>query len=269
MDLVETQVLVTEISLVIVAMNEERTIGDVLAAAGPIVDEIVLVDSGSTDRTIEIAHSYGARVVHQDWLGYAAQKNFAVGLAANEWVLSLDADEVVTPALVSEIDQLKNTGTLESCDGYKIPRVLFIGNEAVRHGGFYPDAQLRLFRKSKGKFNQRAVHERVFVDGKVGKLTADINHFSYRDVAGFSDAMEKYARLSAKHFFETGYKWWQLSAWNELLHPVWTFAYRFGARGGFLDGALGLRLNLIYSDYVRRKIRYLRELVKQNQPSNR
>lgn len=256
----------TEISLVVVAMNEERTIGDVLAAAGSIVDEIILVDSGSTDRTIEIAETCGARVVHQDWLGYAAQKNFAIGLAANEWVLSLDADEVVSPELVSEIDQLKNAGSLESYDGYKIPRVLFIGSKAVRHGGFYPDAQLRLFRKSKGKFNQRAVHERVFVDGKVGSLTAGMNHYSYKDVAGFSNAMEKYARLSAQHFFEDGYKWWQLSAWNELLHPVWTFLYRFVVRGGFLDGALGFRLNLIYSDYVRKKIRYLRQLVKQNQP---
>jgi glycosyltransferase involved in cell wall biosynthesis len=246
-------------------MNEERTIGAVLAAASLIADEIVLVDLGSTDLTIEIAKANGARVVHQDWLGYAAQKNFALGLAVNDWVLSLDADEVMTPELVAEVEQLKNGGKLEMCHGYKIPRVLFIGDEAVRHGGFYPDAQLRLFRKSKGKFNQRAVHERVFVDGPVGCLSQDMNHYSYKDVSGFSAAMEKYARLSAKHFFENGYKPWQISICNELLHPIWTFVYRFVVRAGFLDGKLGLQLNLIYSDYVRKKIRYLRELVKQNQ----
>lgn len=249
----------TPISLVIVAMNEERTIGDVLAAASPVADEIIVVDSGSSDRTIEIAEKHGANVVHQDWLGYAAQKNYALGLAAHDWVLSLDADEVLTPELAEEIRKLKESAQLQQFAGFLIPRMLFIGDTAVRHGGFYPDAQLRLFRKSLGRFNERAVHERVFVTGRTVRLRHAMKHLSYSNVAEFSQAMEKYARLSAKHFLAVGYKRWQVSRANEVIHPLWTFFYRFVFRGGFLDGMLGLRLNLIYSDYVRKKICYLRE----------
>ncbi len=252
------------ISLVIVAQNEERTIGDVLAAARTLVSEIVLVDSGSTDRTMEIAREHGASVVHQDWLGYAAQKNYAVSLAANDWVLSLDADEVLTPELVAEIKGLAESGRLDECDGYEIPRQLVIGETAIAHGGFYPDAQLRLFKKAKGKFNDRLVHERVFVDGRVGRLKSRMMHFAYKDVQAFSAAMDRYARLSASHFQAKTNGCWRASALNELVHPLWTFFYRFIVRGGFLDGRLGLQLNLIYSDYVRKKIRYLREAVRGN-----
>lgn len=253
----------SSISLVVVAHNEERTIGDVLAAAGPLVDDIVLVDSGSTDRTIEIARGFNARVVHQDWLGYAAQKNYALSLASNDWVLSLDADEVLTPEVVAEIEELKRSDRLNEHAGYKIPRILLIGGNAITHGGFYPDAQLRLFRKSKGKFNERLVHERVFVEGRVRQLKHAIKHYAYKDVDGFSRAMEKYARLSAQHYQASGYTRWQTSALNECIHPLWTFFYRFIIRAGFLDGPLGLKLNLIYSDYVRRKIRYLRKAIGQ------
>lgn len=249
----------TKISLVIVAMNEERTIADVLSAASPIADEIILVDSGSTDSTVRIAENHGAKVIHQDWLGYAAQKNYALDQAAHDWVLSLDADEVLTTGLQAEIKDLKNGGRLERFAGFKIPRILFIGDKAVRHGGFYPDAQLRLFRRSQGRFNERAVHERVFVDGRVGRLSQAMKHLSYRDVEEFGQAMEKYARLSAAHYLSAGYGRWRVSPANEVLHPVWTFFYRFVIRGGFLDGALGLRLNQIYCDYVRKKIIYLRQ----------
>lgn len=257
----------TEISLVVIALNEERTIGAVLAAAAPVADEIVLVDSGSTDNTKEIAQAHGARVVHQDWLGYSEQKNFAVSLSSFEWVLSLDADEVLTDQLVDEILRLKESGDIERYSGYTIPRQLYIGKHAIAHGGFYPDAQLRLYRKSQGKFNKRAVHERVFVDGPVGSLKNRMKHFSYADVASFSKAMDKYARLSAEHFVNSGYTSWQVSVVNEWLHPVWTFTYRFLLRGGFLDGSLGFKLNLIYSQYVRKKIRYLRQAARQNKAS--
>jgi glycosyltransferase involved in cell wall biosynthesis len=249
------------LSLVVIAKNEERTLGDVLSAARPLVAEIVLVDSGSTDRTVEIAQQHGARVVFQEWLGYSAQKNFALSLASNDWVLSLDADEVLSPDLVAEIRRLNESGSLDSYDGYDIPRILYIGDQAITHGGFYPDAQLRLFRRSRGKFNERAVHERVFVDGTVGRLHHAIRHYSYKDVAGFEQAMEKYARLSAQHYIEKGYGSWRVSPVNEMLHPLWTFFYRYIVRAGFLDGSLGLKLNLIYSDYVRKKIRYLKEAV--------
>lgn len=249
------------LSVVIIAQNEERTIGDVLAAVKPLAQEIILVDSGSSDRTIEIAQSYEVQVRHQDWLGYAGQKNFAISLAACDWILSLDADEILTPELASEIDEVLQRAEAAEFAGYKIPRILHIGNTPVRHGGFYPDAQLRLFRRGAGKFRDRLVHEAIILKGKSAQLRAPMLHMAYRDVAGFEQAMEKYARLSTEESLRNGYKSWKVSRLNLWLHPCWTFFMRYYVRAGFLDGSLGLKLSLIYSDYVRRKIKYLREAV--------
>lgn len=247
------------LSIVIIAKNEERTIGKVLCSVRAIADEIILVDSGSSDATKEIANQFGARVVHQDWLGYSGQKNFAIDLARSDWILSLDADEIVTDALAREIkESIVTPGTIT---GYRIPRVLYIGTTAVRKGGFYPDAQLRLFKRGHGKFRPRAVHEAVSVDGTVALLKHDIHHYAYESVEEFAQAMETYARLSASHYFETGYSAWRASWGNELLNPIWTLIYRQVARGGYLGGQLCWRLNLIYSHYVRKKVKYLRELV--------
>jgi len=247
------------LSVVIVAMNEERTIGRVLEAVRSIADEILLVDSGSEDKTIEIAKNLGARVIHQDWLGYAGQKNYALSLAKSDWLLSLDADEVLTPEAVAELKEIVSGETAGKCDGYKIPRILYIGELPVRHGGFYPDAQLRLIRNGKGKFRDRMVHERIFVDGPVAVLKHPMLHYSYKNVEEFTKAMDKYARLSAAEYKHDGSHKWRANKLNELVHPVWTFFARYFLRLGSLDGKLGLELTLIYSDYVRNKIRYLRE----------
>jgi (heptosyl)LPS beta-1,4-glucosyltransferase len=251
------------LSLVIVALNEERTIGKVIAAGQDLADEIILVDSGSSDRTVEIAEGMKAKVTHQDWLGYAAQKNFAMSLAAGDWILSLDADEVMTPQLVQEIKSTLNTDSASSYDGFEIPRILYIGETPITHGGFYPDAQLRLVRRGKGQFNDRLVHEAIKVAGPVGRFRYHMDHFAYADIGQFQIAMEKYARLSAQEFSRRPEKKWRTGKLNEWLHPGWTFFYRYFLRQGFLDGRTGLELSLIYSDYVRRKIVYLRELSEQ------
>jgi glycosyltransferase involved in cell wall biosynthesis len=250
------------LSLIIVAQNEERTIGRVLDAARELADEIILVDSGSSDKTMEIAAQRGARVVHQDWLGYAAQKNFAIGLASGDWILSLDADEIMTPALVQEIKTVLDDPSSTEYDGFQIPRLLYIGDTAVRHGGFYPDAQLRLIRRNAGFFNDRLVHEAIKVKGKTRTLKHHMDHFSYVDVQGFEAAMEKYARLHAQEFALKPLEKKDKGALYDTVHPAWTFFYRYILRGGFLDGALGLTLNLSYSSYVSRKVKYLRELRK-------
>ena len=247
------------LSVVIIAQDEERTIGRVLDAVKPIADEMILVDSGSSDGTREIATEHGAHVTHQDWLGYAAQKNFALGLAKGDWVLSLDADEVLTPELVEEIATLLKDASAKDFLGYRIPRALYIGDVRVAHGGFYPDAQLRLIQKGAGLFNDRLVHEAIHIDGPVGMLRAEMHHYAYKNVQQFEDAMEKYARLSAREFVLQGRSGWRAHPVNEIFHPIWTFFYRYLLRGGCLDGALGFRLATIYSDYVRRKIRYFRE----------
>jgi len=252
------------LSVTIVAQNEERTIAAVLAAVADLADEIVLLDSGSTDRTAEIAKSFGVRLYHQDWLGYAEQKNKAIELAAGEWILSLDADEVLTPALTAEIRDLMQRGVPGEISGFKIPRILYIGDTPVRGGGFYPDAQLRLIRKGKGRFQPRIIHESIKVDGEVRQLKNDMLHYAYRDVGQFEQTMDHYARLSAQHYLEHENTAWRRSRLNEILNPAWTFFYRQIVRGGIFHGALCRRLNVIYAGYVRKKVLYLRQLVDQH-----
>ena len=251
------------LSVTIVAKNEERTIADVLRSVADIADEIIFLDSGSTDRTPEIVKTFGVRFVHQDWLGYARQKNKAIDLASGEWILSLDADEVLTPALQSEIRKLLQRGVAGEIAGFRIPRLLFIGDMPVRGGGFYPDAQLRLIRRGRGRFRPRIVHESIKVDGRVVQLKNDLLHYAYRDADDFARTMDDYARLSAQHYLQQGKTAWRASRLNEVLSPLWTFFYRQIMRGGIFQGSLCWRLNLIYAGYVRKKIRYTREVSRQ------
>lgn len=252
------------VSLVIVAQDEERTIGRVIDAAKSLVDEIIVVDSGSSDGTVKLAREKGAIVQHQDWLGFAKQKNFAIDLATSDWVLSLDADEILSDELVSEITALLKSSSLDQFDGYKIPRILYIGDKAVARGGFYPDAQLRLFKRGKGKFGDRLVHEAIKMTGPVAMLANPMHHYAYKSVEDFADAMDKYARLSAQEFFSRGNYGLRASRLSELVKPGLTFLYRYLVRGGILEGELGYKLTVIYSDYVRKKIVYLRQLTTQN-----
>ena len=248
------------LSVTIVAKDEERTVGDVLRSVIDIADEIVFLDSGSTDRTPEIARSFAVRFYEQAWLGYAEQKNKAIELATGEWILSLDADEVLTPALRDEIRDRLRTGVPDEIAGFRIPRVLYIGDIPVRGGGFYPDAQLRLVRRANAKFAPRLVHESMQVDGRVLQLNHDLLHYAYKDIDQFAETMDKYARLSAQHYFEQRDTGWRASRLNGVLSPAWTFLYRQTVRGGIFRGPLCWRLNVIYAGYVRKKIRYLRDL---------
>ncbi len=264
------------LSVVIIAYNEERIIERTLKAISSLASEIILVDSGSTDKTIETAKQYGAQCHYQQWLGYAAQKNFALSLASQEWILSLDADEIVSQDLAKEITNLLNARDSQLRDGYHIPRLLYIGDAPLKHGGFYPDAQLRLFKKGKGKFVERKVHESVQVEGSAGRLNSPLLHYSYTDFDHYASTLDRYAQLSAEEFYsrqnrkrdskETdsnhNMSSWRTSKLNELIHPIWTFSYRYFVRGGFLDGRTGLKANAIYQDYVRKKITYLRDLYK-------
>ncbi len=151
----------------------------------------------------------------------------------------------------------------EKYAGYRIPRLLYIGDRAFEHGGFYPDAQLRLFQNGKGSFIERQVHESVHVDGPIGRLKSPLLHYAYTDFSDYAATLDRYARLSAQEFAgraNASNHSWQTSKINEVLHPIWTFCYRYFLRGGFLDGLDGLKANWIYKDYVRKKITYLRQL---------
>lgn len=254
--------ILPSLSVVIIACNEERGVSDVLAVAKPIANEIIFVDSGSTDRTIEIAKQYGVNLYHQPWLGYGAQKNLAISYASCDWILSLDADEVMTPGLVSEIQSVLKSDLIKKYNGFTIPRMLYIGDQAITHGGFYPDAHLRLFRRGHGKFKERLVHESLTIDGAIGQLKHPLKNKAYDTIAEYKASLDNFARLHAQQKLKDGYNAWQINPINEFFHPYWTFFYRYIVRRGFMDGKLGLDLALLYSNYVRCKIRYLREAIK-------
>jgi glycosyltransferase involved in cell wall biosynthesis len=192
------------ISAVIITYNEERNI---LAALESIswADEIIVVDSNSTDRTTQIAAESGANVIVRDWPGFSEQKQFGVDAAAHDWIFSLDADERVSPELAKEIEALKSGGS--KADAYRIPRLSFYMGREIRHSGWYPDRQLRLFDRRKGRWNGRQIHESVEItrNAQIGDLDCDIHHFSVENAAQHHRMIgERYAPLGALHMFENG-----------------------------------------------------------------
>ncbi len=216
------------ISVFIICKNEERIIEACLKQASKLAAEIIVVDSGSTDRTLEIVAKYTDRVHHQDWLGYGAQKNYALSLCSHDWVLSLDADEVLSDMLITEINALDFHD-----DAYKIARKLLVGDKWLRWGGYYPDYQLRLFKKSLGKFSELPVHESVELQSElISKLKHPLDHHAYKNLDEMENAFMKFAQLSGK----------KASFLVRLFKAGFIFFNKFFLQLGFMDGLLGLRL---------------------------
>jgi glycosyltransferase involved in cell wall biosynthesis len=236
-----------KLSVAIITYNEESNIRRTLESV-KWADEIVIVDSGSTDRTVEICREYTDNVFHQDWLGFARQKNLAIDKTSGDWVLSLDADEPIEPALADEIRTIISSP--HAYDGYRIPRRTFFLGKQIRHGGWYPDYNLRLFRKGKGRFEERTVHEAIRVDGHVGKTHDAILHYANPDLATYLSSINKYSSLAVDVMGERGISRFKTSLLNILFRPVLTFVLKYFFRLGFLDGKHGLVLNLFHSYYV-------------------
>ncbi len=284
------------LSVVIITHNEEANIGRTLASVQPLVadgkGEIIVVDSGSADRTVEIAKSFGAKVFVEEWKGYAAQKNSAIDKATGGWILSLDADEEVDPSLAQEIDDLfpanpptreeilacakipgpamtrddvregmkiasksgmltKNVpyGVFIAVNGYWIPRKNEFLGRWIKHGGYWPDPKMRLFRKGKAQFEDRAVHEDArLTEGMAGQLNGALLHHSYPTLADYIDHMNRYSSLGAEMAVAKGYS--GFSVFNIVLRPLATFIYNYFLRLGFLDGREGLLLHLYHAVYV-------------------
>jgi glycosyltransferase involved in cell wall biosynthesis len=237
------------LSVAIITRNEEahleRTLGSVAWA-----DEIVVVDSGSSDRTEEIARSFRARFLLEEWKGFAAQKNSALEKCSCDWILSLDADEVLSDELAKEIWELLADDP--PFDGYALPRRnLFLGRW-MRFGGFYPDPKLRLFRRGAAEFEARPVHETVHFVGKAGRLKGDIMHDAYPTMAAYIEHMDRYSTLGAEQAVTVGKVSSGLPAFaaNVLLNPLATFVYNYVFRLGCLDGREGLLLHMYHSVYV-------------------
>ena len=237
------------LSACIITLNEADRIDACLDSLA-FCDEVVVVDSGSTDDTRERAAARGARVLVRKFDGYRSQKDFAVGMAANDWVLCLDADERVTPALREEIEHVRDEG-FPTYAGYRFPRLTEYFGAYLRHGNAYPDRVLRLFDRRRGGWRgDREIHEHASVDGPVGSLRGDLQHHAYRSLGDHLTRMDRYARMMALHMHAQGRR---AHLFNMFANPFWRFARGYVLRGGFLDGWRGLVYALIKSNYVRQK----------------
>ncbi|MFZ5448710.1 MAG: glycosyltransferase family 2 protein [Thermodesulfobacteriota bacterium] len=242
------------LSIFIIALNQEANIGECLASVS-FADDIVVVDTGSTDRTLEVARSYTDRVLTAPWQGFGRTKNYALDQARGDWVFSLDTDERVPPELQDEIQAVvKANGPLA---GYRVPRKNYFCGRWIRHLGWYPDYTLRLFRRDQGRFRDQGVHEEVMVAGPVGNLKTPLEHYSYRSVSEYVTRMDRYARLAALELAKRGRRPYP----GELLYrPVLSFFHLYVLRRGFLEGATGYTLAALMSMYKFLKYYYLREL---------
>ena len=242
------------LSVFIIALNQEANIDECLVSAS-FADEIVVVDTGSVDHTVELARAYTDRVIEAPWQGFGRTKNFALDQARGEWVFSLDTDERVPPALQEEIlAVVEADGPL---NGYRVARKNYFCGRWIRHLGWYPDYTLRLFRRGRGRFRDREVHEEVVVDGPVGDLPTPLLHYSYRSVSEYVARMDRYARLAAQEMAKAGRRPWP----GELfVRPFFSFFHLYFIRRGFLEGTPGYTLAVLMSLYKFLKYYYLREL---------
>ena len=226
------------LSAVIITHNEEKNLRECLASLCDLVDEIVVVDSSSTDQTQAIAREFGAVIqVKNDWPGFGAQKNRAVSLAKNDWILSIDADERVTPELAKEIADLLKTQP--QCQSYEIPRSSWYCGRFIKHSGWYPDYVLRLFNRQTAKFSMDLVHERVLPSGAVGQLNSPLLHYSFQDFSHVLTKMDRYSSASAEQLYLLGKN---SNLPKALAHGLWAFVRTYVLRAGFLDGAQGFAL---------------------------
>jgi glycosyltransferase involved in cell wall biosynthesis len=248
------------LSVVIITYNEEANIRRTLESVQPLVangkGEIIVVDSGSTDRTVEIARSYGAKVFREEWKGYAAQKNSAIDKASGDWILSLDGDEEIDPTLQQVLCEVCSgmefpiSCKLETqCAGLWLQRKNEFLGRWIQHGGFWPDPKARFFRRASGHFEERAVHEDVKLVGTTHRIRhGAIIHHSYPTLSDYIDHMNRYSTLGAEMVAAKGKV--RFSVINIVVRPLFTFIYNYFFRLGFLDGREGLLLHLYHAVYV-------------------
>ncbi len=233
------------LSVVIVTLDEEERIRACLESVAW-ADELIVVDAESRDKTAAIARELTDHVFVRPWPGFAAQKNFGLDRARGDWILSLDADEVVSPALRAEIAAIVERGGAHT--GYAVPRRNVFWGRWIRHGGLYPDWQVRLFARGRGRFAERRVHESVTIEGSVGRLTGHLEHRSYRDVADFLARADRYSTLAAEEWVAAGHRPRPLV--ELVARPIGRFLGMYVGRAGFLDGWRGFLLAVLYGYYV-------------------
>jgi glycosyltransferase involved in cell wall biosynthesis len=235
---------VPKLTVTVITRNESANLDAALASVGW-ADEIVVVDAGSTDDTAAIARRHTDRVEVAGWPGFSAQKNYAASLASHDWILSLDADERVTPALAAEIRALLASDP--AARGYRVPRMSFYLGRWIRGTDWYPDFQLRLYDRRAGEWNGRRVHESVRLTGEPGRLRSDLQHYPYRDLSHHLATIDRYTTLAADEMRMEGRR---PSLAAVALHPPFAFLRNYVLRGGFRDGGVGFVVSVLNSYYV-------------------
>jgi glycosyltransferase involved in cell wall biosynthesis len=252
-----------KITVALITLNEEANLPRTLASVMPLVrdgrGEIIVVDSGSTDRTIEIAKSFGALVFTEPWKGFAAQKNSAMEKGSGDWILQLDADEALEADLNVEI--LRALNAPAETAGFLIPRKNFFLGRWIKHGGFYPDAKLRLIRRGTGKFDEYGAHPTIKVSGATGRFKHALIHNAYPTLRGYIDHMNSYSSSGAELALAKGHR--GFSFLNIVVRAKLTFIYNYFFRLGFLDGREGFLLHAYHSVYVSWKYAKAWELARQ------
>ncbi len=247
------------LSVILITRNEELNLADCLASLEGIAHQIVVLDTNSSDRTLEIAKNYGAVIAQPaDWPGFGPQKNRALALATGDWVLSLDADERLTPTLRSEI--LTAIHHSANVDCFSIPRLSWYCGRFIRHSGWSPDYVDRLFKRGTASFSDDLVHERLLPNGQVAKLENPMLHYSFMDFSQVLQKIDRYSTASAEQAFAKGRRSNPLKA---ILHGLWAFFRTYFIRAGFLDGFEGLALAI--SNAEGSYYRYMKIWLLQNQ----
>jgi len=245
------------ISVIIITLNEEENIEDCIKSVNW-VDEIIVVDSSSVDKTVEIAKSLNAKVYQTEWKGYSAAKNFALNHAKSEWVLSLDADERVTPEMKNEIISILKTGENKYA-GYEVSRKTIFLGKWIRHCGWYPGYTLRFFKNKMGKFTDSLVHESIQINGEKGRLKNGLIHYTNKDIFHYFEKYNKYTSLAAQDMLKHNKSFRIIDL---IFRPVFTFTKMYFLRNGWMDGIHGLLLSVFSASYVFTKYAKLWELNK-------
>jgi len=249
-----------EISAVIITFNEEKRLEPALKSLAGLVSEIVVVDSFSTDKTVKLTKKYTNKVFQRKWTDYTDQKNYANARTSFPWILSLDADERISPELREEILEIKKEEP--ECDGFSIPRQVYYLGKWIRHSGWYPDRKLRLFRKERARWEGEYVHERLVIEGKIQKLSGSIHHFTYRNISEHLDRINKFSELGAQKLYAKGKK----CKWHHLVFmPFFRFVKSFFWRAGFLDGYPGFIVSALNSYSIFLRYAKLREIWKKGE----
>ncbi|MGB2867158.1 MAG: glycosyltransferase family 2 protein [Bacteroidota bacterium] len=243
------------LSAVVITKNEERNIRECLSTLDW-VDEIIVVDGGSTDRTVSLAKKSTKKVYVRPWKGYGSAKNYAQSKAKGEWILWLDADERVTSDLREEIEGTLKSSTAE-VSGFDMPRKAFFLGKWIKHCGWYPGRVTRLFRRSSGKFTEDRVHERLLIQGKTLSLREDLLHYTDPNLFHYFDKFNRYTSFAAEDLQNQGRRF---SYATLLLNPFWVFVKMYILKRGFLDGIQGFILCVLSSCYVFTKYAKLWEI---------